>query len=231
MLLESEITTGWDLAYRTQLGAHGGKSSDYLWTEEPVPILQDADLFRLLRKRCAGMILDAGCGDGRNALYLERHGLYVVGVDISPAAIKIAASRALEAAQNRVIFLQDDIRNLRVCGPVDGVICIGTLSHMYEPKRCLTEFFRVLRPGGLLICNLYTPEDQTYGNGCQIDIRTFEYKGTLFRYYLEHEALDLVQGWQGVQIRSAVWMEPPHDEFRPLPHTHVCWVVTATKPE
>jgi SAM-dependent methyltransferase len=240
-VLENGPGAGWDLAYQTQsnahdpgandLGANGEKLPAYLWTEEPVPFLQDIELHRLLRKHCTGIILDAGCGDGRNALHLERHGFHVVGIDVSSAAVEIAADRALQAGQNRAMFFQDDIRNLRTRGPVDGVICIDALSQVEEPKKCLDEFRRVLRPGGLLVFNLYTPEDDTYGSGRQISVRTFEYKNTLFRYYLEDEVAGLMDGWNNIRIRTAVWMEPPHGEFRPSPHTHVSWVVMAEKPE
>jgi SAM-dependent methyltransferase len=230
-LLDCETVVGWDLAYRAQLAGHDGPIPEYLWTEQPVPFLQDAAIYRVLRKRCSGAILDAGCGDGRNALHLERYGFYVIGVDISPVAVEIAARRAQKEGQNRVVFMQDDIRNLRTRGPVDAVLCVDALSQVQNPQDCLGEFYRVLRPGGLLLFNLYTPEDGTYGAGRQIGIRTFEYKSTLFKYYLAEEVSALVGGWKDVQIHTVVWMEPPHGEFRPLPHTHVSHVVLAEKPE
>src|SRR5580700_10515806 len=52
---------------------------------------------QLLRKRiAAGMrILDAGCGSGRNLVYLLREGFEVFGVDSDPRALK--ATRRLAA--------------------------------------------------------------------------------------------------------------------------------------
>jgi SAM-dependent methyltransferase len=45
----------------------------------------------------AGRALDLGCGYGRAAIYLARHGWEVDGVDFIPRAIEVARSRAEEA--------------------------------------------------------------------------------------------------------------------------------------
>jgi SAM-dependent methyltransferase len=42
----------------------------------------------------AGRVLDAGCGTGENVLYLASRGLDVVGLDLAPAAIERARSKA-----------------------------------------------------------------------------------------------------------------------------------------
>lgn len=41
-----------------------------------------------------GVALDLGCGTGRHAAYLAEHGWQVIGVDVSPAAIKVARRRS-----------------------------------------------------------------------------------------------------------------------------------------
>jgi 2-polyprenyl-3-methyl-5-hydroxy-6-metoxy-1,4-benzoquinol methylase len=45
-----------------------------------------------------GLALDAGCGDGVNAIWLAQRGWRVLGVDISESALAIARSRAAAAA-------------------------------------------------------------------------------------------------------------------------------------
>ncbi len=44
-----------------------------------------------------GRVLDIGCGAGRVALYLQRKGFAVLGVDISPLAVKVCRLRRLKA--------------------------------------------------------------------------------------------------------------------------------------
>lgn len=46
--------------------------------------------------RITGRVIDAGCGTGENSLYLASQGLDVVGVDLAPAAIERARSKASE---------------------------------------------------------------------------------------------------------------------------------------
>jgi SAM-dependent methyltransferase len=50
-------------------------------------------------KYVRGRVLDVGCGAGRHALYLQKKGLHVTGIDTSPLAIKICKLRGLRKAQ------------------------------------------------------------------------------------------------------------------------------------
>ena len=61
-----------------------GYFADY---EEWSPIEQKAMDF------VKGRVLDIGCGAGRHSLYLQKKGLDVLGIDISPLAIKVCISR------------------------------------------------------------------------------------------------------------------------------------------
>lgn len=50
-------------------------------------------------KYACGRVLDVGCGAGRHALYLQRKGLDVTGIDSSPLTIKICKMRGLRKAK------------------------------------------------------------------------------------------------------------------------------------
>jgi len=50
-------------------------------------------------KYVRGRVLDIGCGAGRHSLYLQRKGLDVLGVDISPYAIRTSKLRGLRNAR------------------------------------------------------------------------------------------------------------------------------------
>jgi SAM-dependent methyltransferase len=49
-------------------------------------------------KYVRGRVLDIGCGAGRHSLYLQRKGFDVLGIDISPYAIKTSKLRGLRNA-------------------------------------------------------------------------------------------------------------------------------------
>ena len=46
-----------------------------------------------------GRVLDVGCGAGRHALYLQKKGMDVTGIDVSPLAVKICRLRGLRKTQ------------------------------------------------------------------------------------------------------------------------------------
>lgn len=47
-------------------------------------------------KLAKGRVLDVGCGAGRHALYLQRKGLDVTGIDVSPMAVEVCRIRGIE---------------------------------------------------------------------------------------------------------------------------------------
>ncbi|MFD0577429.1 class I SAM-dependent methyltransferase [Dactylosporangium darangshiense] len=91
-----------------------------------------------------GDALDAACGTGRHAEYLAGRGFTVIGVDSSP--------EMLERARNRVPFGDFHLGDLRELplpdDSVDLVVSGLALSHSPSLEPVLTEFARVLRPGG-----------------------------------------------------------------------------------
>ena len=118
---------------------------------------------RRLLELCAfvpgGRVLDAGCGRGGMLALLGRGGWRGVGVDRSPERLRCAARRGpvVEGALEALPF--DD-------GSFDGVVCECVLSQSADPREILGEFFRVLRPGGVLgVGDLFIPENAPSGGG------------------------------------------------------------------
>ena len=67
----------------------------------------------------AGRALDLGCGTGRNAVYLARHGWEVTGVDLVERAIARARRRAADH-KVQVRFVHGDVTRLDELGIGDG---------------------------------------------------------------------------------------------------------------
>ncbi len=66
-------------------------------------------------------VLDLGCGTGTNALFLAHHGHWVVGVDISPVAVRRARQRIRQSGLSRCQAFVGDVTCLHRPGsPVDG---------------------------------------------------------------------------------------------------------------
>ena len=94
-----------------------------------------------------GTALDAACGTGRHAEYLGSLGHTVIGVDSSPEMLAIARAKIPGGE-----FREGDLHDLPVPDQhVDVVVCALALTHVPELAPVLTEFVRVLRPGGHLV--------------------------------------------------------------------------------
>ena len=84
----------------------------------------------------------------------EETGCRVVGIDIHEAGIGAARSTAAERGlSSRAEFHVADAREpLRFAeAAFDGLTCIDAMNHLYERERVLSEWHRVLRPGGRLL--------------------------------------------------------------------------------
>jgi len=125
----------------------------------------DVYLFdQLLRGRIvSGMkVLDAGCGAGRNLVFLMRAGFDVWGVDESPDAIdrvrQLARSIAprLDAGRFRV----EPVESMTLDdGSMDVVISSAVLHFARDETQwdaMVHEMWRVLAPGGMLFARLAT---------------------------------------------------------------------------
>lgn len=102
-------------------------------------------------------VLEAGCGDGLNAIYLAQRGYVVTGVDVSPTAI----ARAKEVAAEQhcpVDFLRLDLvrESLPTPRDYDLWVDIKTLHVLWEDAdraAYLRRAVESLRPGGLFFLN------------------------------------------------------------------------------
>jgi SAM-dependent methyltransferase len=101
----------------------------------------------------AGPALDAACGTGRFASHLLARGHQVTGVDSSPDMLDVAR-RHFPAAE----FLLGSIDKLPVADDsVDVVTCGLALSHLRFLGPAMSEFARVLRPGGHVVISDVSP--------------------------------------------------------------------------
>ncbi len=131
----------WDEEYRT--GAH--------WdTQEPSSNM--ARFVELIRGRKD--VLDAGCGSGRDAIFLAKQGLTVTGVDMSQAGIDLAKQRSKNISNLK--FEIASIENLPFPdASFDAAYSGYTLSGPTLPQEA-AELARVLKPNGILYVSMFT---------------------------------------------------------------------------
>ncbi len=101
--------------------------------------------------------LDAGCGTGTLSRWLAERGCAVLGVDAAPQMLNIAAMLANSRGSHGQLRFQhvETIARLPLDShSADGILCSSVLEYVPDPEACLTEFARVLRPGGILVVSV-----------------------------------------------------------------------------
>lgn len=125
----------------------------------------DIDIYlfdQLLRGRIApGMrVLDAGCGLGRNLVYLLKHGYEVAGCDGDPAAVATVRSLAARLAPHLPFdnFRLEPVEHMSFPDASANVVLASAVLHFAVDDRqfdaMMSEIWRVLAPGGLLFARL-----------------------------------------------------------------------------
>ena len=110
-------------------------------------------------------IIDIGCGAGTLSMLFAEKGHNVHGLDVNESLISLAINRANESGYN-VDFQLGTATNLP-WGDNVADICLAPelLEHVPEWDKCLDEFSRILRPGGILFLsttNKLCPKQQEY---------------------------------------------------------------------
>lgn len=117
---------------------------------------------QLLRGRiAAGMrVLDAGCGEGRNLVYLLRAGYDVFGADADRMSIerlrRMASTLAPHLAADN--FRVEPVEQMTFPDSFADVVLSSAVLHFAhddgEFSAMLRGTWRVLKPGGMLVCRL-----------------------------------------------------------------------------
>lgn len=103
--------------------------------------------------------LEYGCGAGSDTLSMLRRGNYVHFVDITPENVEITRTNVHNAgfdehASGYLLLASDKIP--LPDSSIEVINCHGVLHHVREPEPVLQEFFRILKPGGMLYLMLYS---------------------------------------------------------------------------
>lgn len=196
----------------------GYKSCKCFWGDEPGSLVRKVqeiiDDWRDLK------VLDAGCGEGKNAAFLAEKGALVTAVDISPYAIANGKAR------------WPDLTNIHwICssfGDLPGlpsdfslVIAYGLLHCLASPELIVStvdHLMSLVSPGGLIVVCSFNNRHQDLSahpgfHPCLID-------------HLEYA--HFFEGWEIMSCTDADLHEThPHNG---IPHTHSMTRIIARKP-
>ncbi len=160
------------------------KKRDYALGREPNPFLKRH--IRLLPK---GKALDMAAGEGRNAVFLARHGCDVDAVDISEEGLKKARRLAREMGI-KIRTLLSDLDSYPIKTDRYDVI-----ADFYFLKRSLIpRMKRGLKKGGMIIFETYTLDHRSLGASGPKQAKYFLKPNELLRLFRDFRILFYREG-------------------------------------
>ncbi|HZY94365.1 MAG TPA: class I SAM-dependent methyltransferase [Candidatus Bathyarchaeia archaeon] len=106
-----------------------------------------------------GRVLDIGCGAGRHSLYLQKKGHDVLGIDISPLAVRVCKERGLD----NVRLMSIDQLSPRL-GKFDTILMLGNNFGLFQnrtkARRLLRRLLRLTSRSARIIAqrlDIYSP--------------------------------------------------------------------------
>lgn len=135
---------------------------DYLFGTEPNAYLRKHEGLWQPGRR----VLCVADGEGRNSVWLARHGLHVDAFDISDVGVSKARALARDAGVSVHFAVGDCDQYVWPTGIYDGVVAI--FVQFADPamrNRLFANMIKCLKPGGLLVLQGYTPQQIEYKTG------------------------------------------------------------------
>ena len=143
---DNQITAYW----ATRAEGYSDRTEDEL--SGPRGKLWAARLKTALAAAPEGPVLDIGCGPGLFALLASRTGRRVIGLDITPEMLERArANQKKYAPEAEAEFMEGDATCLPFADhSIAAIVSRYVIWNLPNPEAALSEFLRVLMPGGIL---------------------------------------------------------------------------------
>ena len=112
----------------------------------------------LLKEANAHDVRDCACGTGAMTIALHKRGYHVIGNDVSPEMLMEARNNAFKAGSREIIFICEDMRNLKIHKPIDALISVCDGVNYLTSLDDVESFFKhaadCLRPNGVLLFDI-----------------------------------------------------------------------------
>jgi 2-polyprenyl-3-methyl-5-hydroxy-6-metoxy-1,4-benzoquinol methylase len=126
------------------------------WLNQPVP----TDIYQLIQKHFIqnGRTADIGCGNGRDANWMQQNGLQVSGFDSSTELLKIARE-----LYPKVQFKKSTLPSLiEITDQFENVFCETVIMHLPKPQIALAleNLKRIMKTNGVMYLSWRVTESQ-----------------------------------------------------------------------
>jgi len=152
-----------------------------------------------LRLSPGSVLVDVGCGMAGPALWVAREtGAHLTGVDLSAVAVAQATARAARLGlQDHARFVNGTFAATGLpAASADAVMSEDALQYATDKRAAVSEFARILRPGGRLVFAAFELEpERVAGLPVLGDDPVADYRPLLQEAGFTVDACDEVPGW------------------------------------
>ncbi|MFH1401100.1 MAG: class I SAM-dependent methyltransferase [Nanoarchaeota archaeon] len=191
--------------------AYESTAEDYY---KKMHVLGDAEIHArdefLSHVRHGGLILDVGCGPGRDAKYFVSQGFRVIGIDMSPKMVRIARREVQHAEFHVMDFLDMEFPN-EFADAIWFNSSLLLVEKHYAPF-ILKEMRDILKPKGIIYISLSEGKGQGVLHDAKHDVKKF------YAFYDKKEAELLLKDG----FRILAMYDTRQAEFKP-PSRHQKW--------
>jgi SAM-dependent methyltransferase len=170
-------------------------SSGKHWENHPT-IYAESFLKFLKQKSFSGLLVDLGCGNGRDVNFFRKNGLNVKGIDINEKEISIAKKNLPDLC----LEIQD-IEKLAFTNNSIGAFFMINVIHYIDKGKSLKEVYRKLKKKGYFFIHF------------NIEIK--DNKGNIDYSQQEGEILSLIKDFKIIKKRIFNRID-----IKPIEHTH-----------
>ncbi|MED2366319.1 class I SAM-dependent methyltransferase, partial [Bacillus thuringiensis] len=142
------------------------KSDEYFYGEEPNTFIKE-QAFRLANHN---KVIAFAEGEGRNAVFLARQGNEVTAIDYSKDGLektkKLAEKHNVNVHTKKVDLLADSLPE----NEYDAAIMVFGHFHDDYKKMILDKMIQTIKPGGLIMFEVYSKKQINYSTGGPKDV-------------------------------------------------------------
>jgi SAM-dependent methyltransferase len=209
----------WNSVYNSDKKVWGDKPSEL--AVNAYNYLRESQGFR---KRKDILILDLGCGYGRDSIFLAQNlPCHILGLDNSQAAIDMARQSLKGALEKRIEFLCYDFSN--VSDKYD-VIFISNLYPLLKPDERIKlreTVKRCLKPDSILFLSTFSVRDpQHYGKGTPVEGEANSFFDDRYLHLSTRQELE--KDFDFLTI-NALYEREFHEPRSTHDHDHITWIM------
>ena len=158
-----------------------------------------------------GFILDLGCGQGRDSLFLAKNNFWVTAIDSSEVAINQIKVKKNKFCLDNLELVWDDISNFKIVhDKYDTIICRNVLNFLNKDKalEIINSIKTNSKIGSYIIVDVFTKNDPSFLSNNKFTC-----------YFEEQELLKIFSDFKVVYYLENIILDNGHPGFE-MPHKH-----------